>query len=830
MLYTIQHIAGIIGAESRIVSDNAIEQLVIDSRKTVFPNTSLFFAIRGERRDGHGFIGELYENGIRNFVVQKAFDISPFPLGNFLLVNDVTDALQQLARWHRQQFKIPVIGITGSNGKTIVKEWLYQLLSPEHNIVRSPRSYNSQLGVPLSIWQMNEQHTLAIFEAGISQKGEMEKLEAMIRPVIGVFTNIGDPHDEGFADKQEKVFEKIKLFTRVGSLVAAKDTIEPFLSVEGAQRSMIPSSAKIISWSRKEDATIRIIQEERTENGTSLKLLLNGEETELTIPFSDRISIDNAVTCFSVLFHLGYEAPLIASRIQQLEPVEMRMQLKKAVNNCYLLNDSYSNDLSSLGLALDYLLQQAGTQKTTLILSDILQSGLPDKKLYESIAEQVAARKIYRMICIGPAMLQHRAILEEKLSSVQLSFYLSTENFIEQLPQESFRDEYILLKGARIFSFERISKWLEQKVHQTVMEINLSAMRHNLKQYQQLLRPATKLMAMVKAFSYGSGSAEVARLLQFHKVDYLAVAYADEGVELRNAGISLPIMVMNADEAAFESLVHYSLEPEIFSFGLYHSFEKFLRKQGLQQYPVHIKFNTGMNRLGFETSDAKVLAALIHERKTMAIKSVFSHLAASESAAQDGFTDQQVMLFTKACDQLQEVTGYHFLRHIANTAAIFRKAEYQFDMVRLGIGLYGVESADSGKLQLQTVATLKTTIAQLRWVKAGDTVGYGRKAVLGRNTHVATVRIGYADGFGRELGNGKACMYLNGKLAPVIGNVCMDMTMIDVTDIPGSKEGDVVEVFGPNLPVQQVASWAGTIAYEILTGISQRVKRIYLEE
>ncbi|MEO8171785.1 MAG: bifunctional UDP-N-acetylmuramoyl-tripeptide:D-alanyl-D-alanine ligase/alanine racemase [Sediminibacterium sp.] len=832
MVYHIQNIATIIQADASVVSAAAdlIEHLLIDSRKIVFPETSLFFAISGPRRDGHQFIKEVYERGVRNFVVRKGFDVSPFPLANFLQVTDALQSLQQLAAYHRKRFSIPVIGITGSNGKTIVKEWLYQLLQPDYTIVRSPRSYNSQIGVPLSVWQMNEQHTLGIFEAGISTTGEMKDLAEIIQPTTGVFTNIADAHNEGFSNDKQKAAEKSLLFANTASIVFGREAVHHALSPDGADSGLFSNTNDFFSWSRNTEATLQILSEQIDSKQTQVTAQYNGETIAIKIPFTDRISIDNAITCWCVLLQMKYDQNIIQQRMLLLEPVDMRMQLKKGINNCYLLNDSYSNDLSSLDLAIDHLQQQAGNQPTTLILSDILQSGQYEEALYRDIAAQLSVRGIRRMIGIGPAISKFQHLFANIDPEMTASFYLSTDHFLQQVSTQQFRDEYILLKGARVFEFERISAWLEQKVHQTVMEINLSAMVHNLKEYQRQVKPSTKLMAMVKAFSYGSGSSEVARILQFHKVEYLAVAYADEGVDLRKAGISLPIMVMNADEATFDTMVNYDLEPEIYSFPIYQSFHHYLGRQGIQQYPVHIKFNTGMNRLGFEITDSTDLGNMIRSNQTMAVKTVFSHLVASESAEHDGFTRQQVALFEEACTQMEQALGYSFIKHIANSAAIFRKPECQFDMVRLGIGLYGVDSADGNGLSLQTVATLRSTIAQIRKVKAGDTVGYGRRGQVHRDSLIATVRIGYADGYGRELGNGKGHMFLREKLAPVIGNVCMDMTMIDVTDVPGATEGDEVEIFGKNLPVQELAGWAGTIAYEIMTGISQRVKRVYMEE
>lgn len=827
MPYSIQHIASVIEADAAIIEDSVIEHLLIDSRKIVFPQSSLFFAISGPRRDGHQFAGEVYDRGVRSFIVRKGFDATAFPNANILQVTDVLWALQKLAAFHRAQFPIQVIGITGSNGKTIVKEWLYQLLQKDQNIVRSPRSYNSQVGVPLSVWQMNETHTLGIFEAGISTVGEMERLAVVIQPTIGVFTNLAGAHSEGFESNRQKTLEKMKLFLHADTLIFSKEILPADMLTD-------KKDTGLFSWSRNGDATLAILSEEKKQHHTVITAKYNGDAISVTIPFTDRISVDNAITCWCVLLQMKYKQLVISERMLQLEAVEMRMQLKKGINNCYLLNDSYSNDTASLDLAMDYLQQQAGNQRTSLVLSDIFQSGQPEEALYSDIAAQMVARGIHRLIGIGPAISRYHSVFDSAAEAmpgkkIELSFYSSTEEFLHHSGTQQFRDEYILLKGARVFEFERISHWLEQKVHQTVMEIDLSAMIHNLKAYQQHLRPSTKLMAMVKAFSYGSGSAEVARILQFHKIDYLAVAYADEGIDLRKAGISLPIMVMNVDEAGFDTLLSYDLEPEIYSFPMYAAFHNYLGQQGILQFPVHIKFNTGMNRLGFEVADAASLGGLLKAGHTMAVKSVFSHLVASESSEHDGFTQHQVALYEEACEDMQKQLGYSFLKHIANSAAI-RKPVYQFDMVRLGIGLYGVDSANDAALSLQTVATLRATIAQVRNVKAGESVGYNRKGQVHRDSLIATVRIGYADGFSRKLGNGVGQILVNGRLAPVTGNVCMDMTMIDVTEIPGVKAGDQVEIFGKQLPVQQVAEWAGTISYEILTGISQRVKRVYTEE
>ncbi len=665
---------------------------------------------------------------------------------------------------------------------------------------------------------MDAQHTLGIFEAGISEVGEMQELEKVIQPTIGLFTNIGDAHNEGFVDYAQKVAEKMQLFAHAQTLIGKGKDLLP--------QKLLKHAFQFETWGFSFENEFVVTAVNAAEKQSSVHIQYQSQELVFNVPFIDNASIENATTCTCLMLKLGYNSSIINGRIALLEPVEMRMQLKKGINNCTLLNDSYSNDISSLSIALDYLKQQSGNQPTTVILSDILQSGLQEKDLYTQVAQELQQRKVTKLIGIGEQLGSHQTLFKEIPST---AFYTTTESFLLQ-NSHSFKDEFVLLKGARTFAFERISHWLEQKVHQTVMEINLTAMVHNLKQYQQQLRPATKLMAMVKAFSYGSGSAEVARLLQFHKVDYLAVAYADEGIELRMAGISLPIMVMNADDAGFDALLEYNLEPEIYSFNIYHAFHQYLLLQGIAQFPVHIKLNTGMNRLGFDIDEVNGLGQLLVQNSSMVIKSVFSHLTSSEAAEHDGFTQQQAKLFEQGCTILENTLGYSFIKHIANTAAIFRHPNFQYDMVRLGIGLYGVDSANGKEVHLETVATLKSTVAQIRTVKANDSIGYNRKGTVLVDSKIATIRIGYADGFSRKLSNGIGSIYLQGQLAPVIGNVCMDMVMIDITNIPNVQEGDEVEIFGRHLPVQQMAEWCGTISYEIMTSVSTRVKRVYVEE
>lgn len=831
-MYKIEDICKIVkGQWLQQAGEAEIEHLLPDSRKVLFPATSLFFALKGARRDGHSFIPEVYEKGVRNFIVSHTETGTLPPDANIILVKDTLLALQAIAAYHRKRFHYPVIGITGSNGKTIVKEWLNQLLEERYAIVRSPKSYNSQSGVPLSVWQMNDEQQLALFEAGISQSGEMDKLEKIIQPTIGLFTNIGEAHSGGFLNIRQKVKEKLQLFKHVDTLIYCSDypeLNEGVADLVQRLRNKPDDKLHLFTWSMKTDATLRVTSLLKDKTYTYIKAEYREREIDIRIPFVDDASLENAVLCWCTLLHMGIEDHYIAAHMEKLGPVAMRLELIKGINNCSIINDSYSADLSSLKIALDFLAQQQQHRHKTIILSDILQSGKSEKDLYESVAAAVHQKKIDRFIGIGPQLLRHKNVFEA-VPGLDTKIYDSLDAFRRDFYHLHFQNETILVKGARIFEFEQIVPLLEQKVHQTVLEINLTALLHNLQQYQQLLQPATKLMAMVKAFSYGSGSYEIANLLQFHKVDYLAVAYADEGVELRKTGITLPIMVMNPEETTFDALVQYNLQPELYSFELLKSFDDFLRKEGLQQFPVHIELETGMNRLGFDTAAMQQLAEQLR-KSCCSVQTVFSHLVASEDPKLDDFTRQQAAKFTAACDELEAALGHSFVRHIANSAAIIRFPELQLDMVRLGIGLYGVDSAATERLSLKEVSTLKTTIAQLKHLKAGETVSYGRKGLVKKDSVIATVRLGYADGYSRRLGNGVGKMMVNGRQAPVIGAVCMDMTMLDVTGIPHVREADEVTVFGAGIPIGQLAAWAGTIPYEIMTGVSQRVKRVYFEE
>ncbi len=796
MIYKLTHIASVISARVHLDHEEEIQHLLTDSRRIYAPSHSLFFALKGERRNGHQFISEAYNTGLRNFVISEEVDPGEYPGANFLIVKNTLTALQELAAFHRSRFDIPVIGITGSNGKTVVKEWLYQLMHEDLSIVRSPRSYNSQLGVPLSVWLMNEQHQLAIFEAGISKKGEMEKLERIIKPTIAVLTSLGEAHSEGFSSMEEKGVEKRLLF---------RNAVEPPM-------------LKIDSIEREEYFTTITAEDPNRSMGTMA----------IRIPFIDKASVDNAILCWRLMLMLEFDQIRIQERMSKLVAVNMRLELKKGINNCTLINDSYSADPDSLDIALNFQSQQTGSEKKTVILSDFLQSSASDGALYQSVLDKLEKHGVSRLIAIGPRIIHWMKYLVN--NELVLQTYESTESFLEDFLSSHFREENILVKGARLFEFERIVQLLELKVHQTVLEIDLSSIAHNLKAYQSRLDPSTKIMAMVKAFAYGSGGSEISAILQYHKADYLGVAYADEGVELRRSGIRLPIMVMNTEENAFEKILANNLEPEFYSFALLTAFDQYLQEEGLQQYPVHIEIETGMNRLGFAIDEIDELSVFLKKTTSFRVQSVFTHFAASEEPGQDDFTKHQFELYKQAAEKIESSLGYQVMKHVANSAAAIRFPEMQLDMVRLGIGLYGVDSASVSYLELNTVATLRTTIAQIKHLQAGESVSYNRRSVLNKNAIIATVRIGYADGYPRKLGNGKGSVLVAGKMAPVIGTVCMDMFMIDITNIPGIKEGDDVIIFGKGLSVEKLAEWAGTIPYEIMTGISQRVRRVYFEE
>jgi Alr-MurF fusion protein len=816
--YPISEIKEVLNANGHIVNDNTISVLLTDSRRISNAPEALFFALSG-RRNGHEFIAEAYAAGVRNFVVTHGPEIK-MPEANFLLVDDVLAALQALAAWHRSRFSLKVIGITGSNGKTIVKEWLYQLMAADHNIVRNPKSYNSQIGVPLSVWQITDKNDLGIFEAGISTTDEMDKLETIIKPDIGVLTHIGSAHDEGFKSRDQKIKEKLKLFKNSKLLIHNYEQLLDYQ--EGLQNT------KCFTWSQQfRNADLYVFSEAIISKNFYLRAKFKGKEIEALVPFTDDASIENAIICWATMLAMDYSPIEADKRIERLAPVSMRLELKNGVHNCSIIDDTYNSDVQSLEIALNFLKQQNQHEKKTLILSDIFQSGLEDDVLYKQVAAMVAAKKVDKFVGVGNALLTH----QEYFNTAEKYFYKDTASLLKDLNKLNFRDEDILIKGSRSFEFERISRALVQKGHETVLEINLNRLLNNLNFYKSKLKPGVKIMAMVKAFSYGSGTFEVANMLQFNKVDYLAVAYIDEGVALRQAGITLPIVIMNPEASAFDKLYEYKLEPVIYSFGLFDDFVQFAQTMGITNYPAHIKVDTGMHRLGFEGFEIEMLCDFLEATNVIRVKSVFSHLVASEAAQHDEFTMKQIVRFDKACKEISQTLGYSFIKHLSNTSGITRWPAAQYDMVRLGIGLYGVDSAlpgaDNG---LEPVASLKTSISQVKKIMAGETVGYSRNGSLPKDGKIATVRIGYADGYLRAFGNGVGKMMVRGILAPTVGNISMDMCMIDVSAVPEVREGDEVIIFNDELRVEDLATQIGTIPYEILTNVSQRVKRVYFYE
>lgn len=821
-LMRFSEIANILNTEPKIFdNDSEIEFLLTDSRRLSIADKTLFFSITTVNGSANKYIPGLFLKGVKNFIVDNSFnDFKGLENANMLVVENVIDALQKISAFHRKAFSYDVIGITGSNGKTIVKEWLSILLSGKFNIVKSPRSYNSQIGVPLSVWKLNAAANLGIFEAGISLPGEMEKLEKIIKPSIGIFTSVGDAHSSGFSNLTEKLREKLKLFAHCKKLIYCSDIKVLDSEVNLFLKEKNPD-LQAFTWGHNYNSNLKILLIERVENSTKILCGYNNNEFEFFIPFTNDAAVENAMSCVATLIILGISIFEIPSLLSGLPAMEMRLELIEGANNCSVINDSYSIDLHSIEVALNFLSRQNQHSKRTVILSD-----LDDLNTFTAtrINQMLVASAVSRLFLIGKAWQEIVSFNDIP----EIIHYNSTDDLLNDFENICFSNETILLKGRRVYEFERISYLLEKKSHESVLEIDLHAIKHNLAYFRKLAGKS-EIMAMVKAFGYGAGGFEIANILQHAGISYLAVAYADEGVDLRTAGITMPVMVMNTEENSFFNIVKYNLEPEIYSLNILKSFIKFLKFNKKYSYPVHIKFDTGMHRLGFEEGDLKQLSDIISNNDEIKVVSVFSHLSASDDPSKKLFTERQFTLFNKMCDFLMNHAEIKFKRHISNSSAIAEYPQYSMDMVRLGIGLFGVGSTAEIQNKLLNVGTLRTTISQIRKVKAGDIVGYGANNVLKNDRKIATVRIGYADGYHRSLGNGKGKMIVNKNVAPTVGNICMDMTMLDVTGIDCS-EGDDVIVLGEEMPVSEVAKAAGTISYEILTGISQRVKRVYIDE
>ncbi|NLJ82647.1 MAG: bifunctional UDP-N-acetylmuramoyl-tripeptide:D-alanyl-D-alanine ligase/alanine racemase [Bacteroidales bacterium] len=822
--YTISGIANIINGD--LIQSNdpnfIIRELAFDSRKIQHESNILFFALVSSRNDGHKYIGDLYTKNIQNYIVNRSFkDVDKFPEANFIQVDDTLKALQTLAKHHRKQFRIPVIGITGSNGKTAVKEWLYQLLCDNYTITYSPNSFNSQIGVPLSIWNLHSNSQLGIFEAGISKPDEMNILKEIVEPTIGILTNVGTAHDEHFMDIKQKIGEKLNLFRNVETLIYCTDN---GLITEVLMRTELTKKIKLFTWSRKKDtADLYVKNIDKQNNSTEITGVYNQQNIKIKIPFIDDAAIENTIQCWACMLLLGFSNDIIADRINRLTPISMRLEMKQGINRCMIINDTYNSDINSLQIALDLMINQKQFQKRTVILSDILQSRSSEYELYNEIADLLKTKEIQKIIGIGEAISR-----QANSFTIEKEFYKTTNDFFSDFNLSKVENEIILIKGARSFNFERISNYLELKSHETVLDVDLNALVNNLNYYRSLLHTDTKIMAMVKAFGYGIGDIDIANELQYHKIDYLTVAYADEGIELKNKNIHTPIMVMNPEERSIESILKYQLQPEVYSFRILH-----LIIQAMEHNPqiphinVHLKIDTGMHRLGFEKQNLGELLLLLSQNPKIIIESIFSHLAAADDPKEDIFTRQQANLFSECYDIISNHIGYKPIKHITNSIGTIRFPEYQFDMVRLGIGLFGI-NAFANPTKLENVASLRTIISQIKYIKKGDTVGYNREYTAVQNMTLATIPIGYADGFPRSLGKGNGVVLINNQLAKIIGNVCMDMSMVDITHIQ-AKEGDTVLIFGKEISIQQVAKTSKRTEYEVLTSISQRVKRVFIQ-
>lgn len=794
-----------------------IKEISVDSRAVLMPDSALFFALRGANHDGHDYVEELYGRGVRHFVVDEEREVfGRLPAACIYRVGNVLDALQCVAAWHRGRMSGEIVAITGSNGKTIVKEWLYQLLADEPGIYRSPRSYNSQVGVPLSLLGMEETTRLAFIEAGISRPGEMRKLQRMIRPEIGIFTHLGDAHGENFSSWRQKLGEKALLFCGCHHLIGREgEVMESVLALVGTQ-------VQRMLWGEGEQCEVRILENVPAADSRSLELEYVGQRFHLFIPFGDEASFENCMNAVCLLLLKGKSPEFIAERVRRLQPIAMRMEIKDGINHCVLINDFYNSDAASFQLALGRLRMQDSGREKVVILSDFVDSGRNERELYLEVAGQLRRAGVSVLIGIGETIGRYRAyfLLPE------CRFYPDTDSFLRQENRDRFRDQVILIKGARKFRFEYIAGFLQKQSHATVLEVDLDAMVQNLNYFRSLIPANTRIAVMVKAFSYGSGSVEIASMLQYQGVDYLMVAFADEGVELRAAGITIPIAVMNPEPEAFDHMIEFSLEPEIYSMEILEAFDGALIKHGIDRYPIHLKLNTGMNRSGFDEEELPLLLDFFTSRRRVAIRSVFSHLAGSDESVHDEFTLRQIRLFERMASRVQGNFDYPILRHILNSAGIERFGSFSFDMVRLGIGLHGISAIG---VPLQPVSTFKTYISSVRRVKAGETVGYGRKGVLDRDSRIAVIPVGYADGLNRHLGRGRGELMVKGRRVPIVGNVCMDTCMIDITDVD-AVVGDEVEIFGRHITVTEIAGKLDTIPYEVLTGVSQRVKRIYFKE
>lgn len=806
--------------------DFLVKNLLFDSRKLNIIDGTVFFAIKTLSDNGQKYIAELYFSGIRVFITENLpEDYEKYEDATFVLVDNSIRTMQEFALLKREFFQTPILAITGSNGKTIVKEWIVQLINNNIKVYQSPRSYNSQIGVALSLWNLKRDDELGVIEAGISNKGEMQNLERIIKPQIGIFTNIGDAHQIYFKSLEEKIEEKLILFKDSKTIIYCMDNNQVHNII---QNKFGGSNKEILTWGENENAVLRILNIEKNKNYSSIHYIYRSKKYYFTIPFTDKASIENAINAFAACLALNISPEVLAQRTSSLQSLEMRLEIKDGINDNIIINDSYSSDLMSLSLALDFVNQQKDALHKTAILSDITQSFALKDELYKEINRLLIENKINTLVGIGEDFIKYKSLL-----TINNRVFSSTQEFLKEFSVKDFNNQIVLIKGARSFEFERISRLFEKKTHQTVLEINLSSLAHNVNFFKQKLRENVKLMAMVKAHSYGSGSYEIAKSLSKQHTDYLAVAFADEGIELRHNEVDLPIMVLSPQAKDINKLLHYNLEPEIYSLSNLKEFIDQKHQYELignsQQLYIHIKLDTGMHRLGMESKDIDSLINLLKENPNIKIKSIFSHLAAADNHVFDDFTRKQINVFDTLSVQIINAFNYPILRHIANSAAINRFPEAQFDMVRLGIGMYGIGDSSAQEQELEYVHSLKTHLILKREIEENETVGYSRAFIAKKKMTIGVIPIGYADGLSRQRGNGRGKVLINGCLVPIVGNVCMDMCMLDLSEID-CEENDLVIIFSKEYPIWNIANELNTIPYEILSTISQRVKRVFYQE
>lgn len=789
-----------------------IRHLATDTRRLSDPSHCLFVALRGPNHDGHTYLADAARAGVPLALVADD-DQTAQPKGmTFLRVADPLAALQSLTGQHRDQFDIPVVGITGSNGKTIVKEWLAGLLSPDRSVVRSPKSYNSQVGVPLSLWQIADHHQVALIEAGISEPGEMAKLAEIIQPTVGVFTTLGPAHQENFKSLEHKLAEKLNLFSGVQTLVYRRDRE----AIHQGIATHLPG-VKTLSWGQHSESDIYVAGVDSLWSISEA-----GEKTKIELPFSDSASVENALHAAVAARVLGLSWSVIAERLRGLRPISMRLQLKTGRRSLQLVDDSYNNDLVGLTLALDFLATQTARKERVVILSDLLQDGRPAAELYPEVGAQLVAHGVTQVLTIGPETGK-----AAQAWGLPVQCFETTEDLLTSGAVAELREAAVLVKGARRFRLERVVEALEAQRHLTVLELNLDAFANNLSHYRRLVGPKVQILAMVKAFAYGSGAQEVAHLLQFARADWLGVAYLDEGIALREAGIQLPIMVLNPDPERLAECIHYRLEPTIFSERLLTAWLRCAPKG--ERPPLHLEFDTGMSRLGFSPEAAGRVAHQLKDTAPHEVRGVFSHLAVSGDPKQDDFTRGQIKAFGQIADLLEAELSHPLLKHLANSSGITRFPQAHFDMVRLGIGLYGIGTDASEHAQLERAGLLRTTLSQLRDLKPGDTVSYDRTFTAVKPMRIATLPIGYGDGYSRRFSNGVGEVIVAGRACPVVGRVCMDMCMVDVTGLE-VQEGDSAIVLGPGMDWAEAARRIGTISYELLTSLGPRLPRVYYRE